>query len=173
MTHTIFLSLGSNLGDRIANLEASITSLPAGVLVIERSSIYETPPWGYTEQPPFLNMVLKTETNFSPWRLLKNLKSIERKLGRESSFRYGPRLIDLDILFYDQLIYQKDGLFIPHPRIAERAFVLVPLVEITPELLHPQLERTMKDLLGDLDSSGIVEYNPPSQQIESKPSKNI
>jgi len=162
MTHTVYLSLGTNLEDRSANLETAIQSLPAGILLKKRSSIYETPPWGYEEQPAFLNMALQVETNYSPWRLLKSLKSIERKMGRITTFRYGPRLIDLDILFYGQLVYAKGGLFIPHPKVAERAFVLYPLVEIAPELMHPQLHRKAKDLLDDLDCSGITKFEPTS-----------
>ena len=159
MTHTIYIALGTNLGDRPGNLETAIQSMSPDVLVVKRSSIYETPPWGFEDQPAFLNMVLQVETEFSPWKLLKFIKKLEGSMGREHTFRNGPRLIDIDILFYDQLESEQSGLVIPHPRIAERAFVLVPLAEIAPDLLHPVLQVTIRDLLGRIDSQGIKKYS--------------
>ncbi|HBG75008.1 MAG: 2-amino-4-hydroxy-6-hydroxymethyldihydropteridine diphosphokinase [Chloroflexi bacterium GWB2_49_20] len=158
MTHTIYLALGSNLGDRLSNLETAIQSMPPGILVLKRSSIYETPPWGFEDQPAFLNMVLQAETQFSPWKLLKFLKALESGMGRQPSFRNGPRLIDLDILFYDQLVSEQSGLVIPHARIAERAFVLVPLAEIAPGWMHPVLQVTIQELLAGVESQGINVY---------------
>lgn len=155
MDHTVYLSIGTNLGDRKANITSAIQHLCPIIKSIMCSSIYETPPWGYEDQPSFLNMVLTGLTEFSPVRLLKSLKVLEKELGREESFRFGPRLIDMDILFYDQLVYSVKGLKIPHPRIAERAFVLVPMVEIAPDFVHPSLNKTMSELLGDLDCEGI------------------
>jgi 2-amino-4-hydroxy-6-hydroxymethyldihydropteridine diphosphokinase len=162
MDHIIYLSLGSNLGDRYANLETAIQHLHPAIQLIKRSSIYETPPWGYEDQPPFLNMVVVGHTKYSPRKLLTIIKSIERNMGRIASFRYGPRLIDMDILFYDLLIHESRELIIPHPRITERAFVLIPLAEIAPDLVHPQLDQTIKDLLGVLDTGGINKYEPPT-----------
>jgi len=165
MDHIIYLSLGSNLRDRYTNLETAIQYLHPGIRLIKRSSIYETPPWGYEDQPPFLNMAVVGQTEYSPKKLLKFIKSIEREMGRMASFRYGPRLIDMDILFFDEIIYESKDLIIPHPRIAERAFVLVPLAEIAPDLVHPQLDQTIKDLLRVLDTGEIHKFEPPT--IES------
>ena len=158
MTKNIFLALGTNLGDRLANLETAIQNMPPDMPVIKRSSIYETPPWGFLEQPAFLNMVLQVETEFSPWKLLKFLKKLEGSMGREKTFRNGPRLIDIDILFYGNLKFEKSGLVIPHPSIAERAFVLVPLAEIAPDFLHPVLKVTIQDLLNKVDHQVIQPY---------------
>jgi len=159
MTHTIYLALGTNLGDRFENLETAIDNMLPGVTVKKRSSIYETPPWGFEDQPAFLNMVLQVETELSPWKLLKYIKKLEGSMGRKHTFRNGPRLIDIDILFYDTLECEQSGLVIPHPRIAERAFVLVPLAEIAPDFLHPVLQVTIQDLLDRLDSQSIHPYS--------------
>src|SRR5512143_1333084 len=97
----VYLALGSNLGDRLANLRAAVDALAPDVRVLAESSVYETPPWGYTDQPSFLNMVIRAQTELEPRPLLRHLKELERRLGRERGFRYGPRVIDLDILFYD------------------------------------------------------------------------
>jgi 2-amino-4-hydroxy-6-hydroxymethyldihydropteridine diphosphokinase len=145
MIHTIYLALGSNLGDRPGNLETAIQALAPDVRVLERSSIYETPPWGFVDQPTFFNMVLKAETRFSSRQLLKMLKALESRLGRQPGYHNGPRLIDLDI---------------PHPRLHERSFVLVPLAEIAPDLVHPALNKNIRDLLAAVDCQGIQRYLP-------------
>ena len=165
MDHTTYLSLGTNLGSRLSNLETAIQYLHPEIQIIKRSSVYETPPWGYEDQPPFLNMVIVGLTMYSPGKLLKFIKSIEKEMGRMTSFRFGPRLIDLDILFYDRLIHESKELVIPHPRITERAFVLVPLAEIAPDLVHPQLDQSIKDLLNELDTRGIKKYEPSSDKL--------
>jgi len=159
MNKNIYLALGSNLGDRPGNLETAIQSMPPDVIVVKRSSIYETPPWGFEDQPKFLNMVIQVETGFSPWKLLKFLKNMERTMGREHTFRNGPRLIDIDILFYDTLKNEQSDLVIPHPRIAERAFVLVPLAEIAPDFIHPLLQVAIHELLAKVDSNNIHRYS--------------
>ena len=158
MGHTVYIALGTNLGDRLANLRAAIESMPPDVVVRAESPIYETPPWGYENQPPFLNMVVKAETELSPGPLLRYLKQLEVALGREQNFRWGPRLIDLDILFYDDRVIDTPPLIIPHPRLHERAFVLVPLADLAPDLIHPVLQRSINALLAGLNPSGIVRF---------------
>ena len=136
----IYLALGTNLGDRMENLRRAVAALPPTVRVTALSPVYETPPWGYADQPAFLNMTLAGETEIEPLALIVFLKNLETDLGREKTFRNGPRLIDMDILFYDDLIFDQPDLVIPHPRLHERAFVLVPLNDIAPDLMHPVLE---------------------------------
>ena len=147
--------MGSNLGDRIANLRKAISSLPLKLLPLVQSSVYETEPWGYSEQPVFLNMVVKGETELGPHDLLDFLKQLEVSIGRRETFRFGPRFIDLDILFYDDLVLETPDLVIPHPRIAERAFVLVPLAEIAPDLYHPAVGKSIQGLKSNVETSGI------------------
>ena len=155
MDHVTYLSLGSNLGDRARNLRNSITLLAPMVQSVLQSSIYQTEPWGYADQPAFLNQAIKANTSLEPMKLLEFLKEIECSMGRQETFRFGPRLIDLDILFYDDLILDTPKLTIPHPRITERAFVLIPLVEISPNLYHPVLHRTIQELKNLVDSGRI------------------
>ena len=158
MNHTVFIALGTNLGNRLANLQAAIQSMPPEVIVLAESHIYETPPWGYKDQPAFLNMVIKAETELEPEQLLQYLKELETELGREQSFHWGPRLIDLDILFYDDLVLDSPPLIIPHPRLHERAFVLVPLMDIAPELIHPVIKKSVSELLAEVDTQGIIRF---------------
>ncbi|MBC8333772.1 MAG: 2-amino-4-hydroxy-6-hydroxymethyldihydropteridine diphosphokinase [Anaerolineales bacterium] len=155
----IYIALGTNLGDRLANLRSAIESLAPDVHIIRESTIYETPPWGYTDQPAFLNMVIEAATSLKPRALLTYLKKQEDELGRIESFRYGPRQIDLDILFYDDLVLSEDDLHIPHPRLHERAFVLIPLADLAPELEHPILGQRVHSLLNDVDTSGITPFS--------------
>jgi len=155
MKHTVYIALGTNLGERLDNLRATIQSMPPEVNVLAESHIYETPPWGYENQPAFLNMVLKAETNLEPEALLTYLKQLEVELGREQNFRWGPRLIDLDILFYDDLVIDTPPLVIPHPRLHERAFVLVPLADVAADLVHPKFHLQVKELLSKVSQQDI------------------
>ncbi len=164
MTHDIHLALGTNLGDRLANLRAALRSLQPDLEVAAASRIFETPPWGFTDQPAFLNMAVHARTTLEPESLLRKLKALEVELGREQTFRWGPRLIDLDILFYDDLVLDSPPLVIPHPRLHERAFVLVPLADVAADLVHPVLGKTVRQLLADVDASGIVLFD---EQIET------
>ena len=154
----IYLALGTNLGDRLANLRAAITALPPTVTVEAESPVYETPPWGFLEQPAFLNMVLRGSTGLEPLPLLAHLKQLEQTLGRKTTFHWGPRQIDIDILFYGDLVLQTPTLSLPHPGLAERAFVLVPLADLAADLRHPVLGKSVRELLGGVDARGVKPY---------------
>ena len=157
---TVYLALGSNLGDRMANLRAAISALPPFVCVLACSPIYETEPWGFADQPAFLNQVLLGETSLPPADLLRHLKSLEATLGRKPIIRYGPRQIDIDILFYDDLLLETPTLTLPHPRLHERGFVLAPLADIAPDLLHPRLCKSVRELLAEADRTGVELFQP-------------
>lgn len=159
MTETVYLALGTNLGDRVENLRAAVQMLLPAVTLTAASPVYETPPWGFTDQPAFLNMVVRAACELDPPALLRELKRIEVELGRQPSFRYGPRLIDLDILLYGQQVIELENLSIPHPRLPERAFVLVPLADLAPDLPHPGLRRTIAGLLREVDCSDIHPFD--------------
>lgn len=154
---TVYIALGANLGDRIANLHEAVHRLAPSILVERRSPIYETPPWGITEQPAFLNQVVQGLTSLPPHPLLRALKLIEAEMGRpQDALRYGPRLIDLDIVFYDKLVLTTFSLTLPHPRMIERAFVLAPLADLAPDLVHPRLGLTVQALYERVDKTGVV-----------------
>ena len=146
----VFIALGSNLGDREANLRDAQAAMAPAVTIDVRSSVYETRPQYVTDQPPFLNMVVRGTTGLGPKALLGRLKKIETNLGRRPSRRFGPRLIDLDILYYGDKVFNDEVLILPHPRIAERAFVLLPLAEIAPRHRHPVTQRTTAEMLDEL-----------------------
>jgi 2-amino-4-hydroxy-6-hydroxymethyldihydropteridine pyrophosphokinase len=154
--HTVYLALGSNVGNRAANLKAAIAALPPQMEVKAKSRVYETPPWGYTNQEKFLNQVVKARTYLEPEPLLKHLKRLEVALGRVPTFQYGPRLIDIDILLYNDLVFDSADLKIPHPQMHERGFVLLPLMDIAPDLVHPVKKQTIRQLIAFCDVSGIA-----------------
>lgn len=142
--HIIFLGLGANVGDKKQNLEEAIDKLREKIFDIQVSKFYETEPWGYTEQDKFLNAAIRGKTFLSPSELLEFIKLVEKKIGRVKRFKWGPREIDIDILFYDDLAYKDDFLTIPHPFIQERKFVLEPLLDLDPNLIHPVFKKTVR-----------------------------
>lgn len=162
MTTTIYLGLGSNLGDRQAALEAACAALLPEVRVLRRSRLYETAPWGYHEQADFLNQVVAAETDLAPAELLPKLKAVEAQLGRQPRFRNGPREIDIDLLLYGDAQLRVETaagpLQVPHPGLAERAFVLAPLADVGPALRIPGQAATAAELLAQLDSTGVRLY---------------
>ncbi|HYA11519.1 MAG TPA: 2-amino-4-hydroxy-6-hydroxymethyldihydropteridine diphosphokinase [Thermodesulfovibrionales bacterium] len=149
-----YIGIGSNLGNRQKNCLRAIELLEKkDITVKKRSSMYETEPWGVKDQPQFINMALEVETELEPHELLKILKDVEREVGRGVTFKWGPRMIDLDILLFNDLFLREDNLQIPHPLMHERDFVLKPLCEIAPDRIHPLLKVSMCDLLKKLEKS--------------------
>jgi len=146
----VYIALGSNIGDREANIKKAFSFLMEKMKVVKTSTLYETKPMYLEEQGCFLNCVAKVESELTLRELLDYLKSVEKKLGRKTVARNGPRIIDLDILFYGTQIVIENDLQIPHPKIAERAFVLVPLAEIAPNFIHPIYKKTNAELLSEL-----------------------
>jgi len=152
---TAFIALGGNLGDVHATFRAALE--PLGVLgqVVRKSSLYLTPPWGLLEQPEFFNAALELKTALGPEEVLGALLEIERLFGRERFGRWGPRTLDLDLLSYGGQVMGSERLTLPHPRMLERAFVLVPLLEIAPRWTHPASGESAREALEKLDSSGV------------------
>ena len=148
--NTAYLSLGSNIGDRAHNITHALEQLAShGVRVVKQSSLYETEPVELREQDWFLNCVAEVETNLRPQELMQVLLKIERSMGRERTVPKGPRVMDLDILLFGSELVHESHLEIPHPRMADRRFVLVPLAEISPDAMHPIRKKTIQQLLVD------------------------
>jgi len=156
---TGFLGFGTNLGDRKGNLAEALTSLNnrPDLAVLRTSSIYETEPWGLADQPKFLNMVAEIATSIPPGELLERVKKLEHDMGREDGPRFGPRLIDIDILLLEDQVVDEPDLNVPHISLHERAFVLVPLAELAPDLVHPILDVTIGKLAERVDGlDGVI-----------------
>lgn len=148
--HTAFLGLGSNLGDRQDNLNKAIDFLSQRLKVIKVSSVYDTEPVDNVDQPRFLNLVCQVSTTLKPEMLLTVAKAIESKMGRLPKSHNKPRPIDIDILFYDDLVMETPDLTVPHPRVTERGFVLIPLSEIAPDLVHPVTKKSVREIFKEL-----------------------
>jgi 2-amino-4-hydroxy-6-hydroxymethyldihydropteridine diphosphokinase len=154
---TVFLSLGSNLGERAKNLKDAIAALShAGVQVVRVSSVYETEPVDYLPQPWFLNCAVEAETELGAWELLRALRGIEAQLGSKKLIAKGPRLIDIDILFYGNEVIDTPELQVPHPRLHLRRFVLEPLTEIAPQFRHPILKMSAAEMLANSPDKSAV-----------------
>lgn len=154
--NTIYLSLGSNLNNRKANLKKALKELKKNQInLLKISSLYKTEPVGLKKQPCFLNIVVKGRTNLSPNELLRTISGVEKKLGRIRKKKWGPRIIDIDILLFNKLIIDRKDLIIPHPYLHKRNFALIPLTEISPDLIHPKFKKNMSGFIKS--NSGKVE----------------
>lgn len=161
---TAYLGLGSNLGSRWGSLRLALAMLeePRGeIRVLRTSQVYETPPWGFADQPDFLNCVAEITTELEPYLLLRRAKEVEEEMGRQPGPRFGPRPIDVDILLYGDRSLDEHELEVPHPRLHLRAFALVPLAELAPALVHPVLGKTISDLAGNVEGlEGLEPLGP-------------
>ena len=156
--HTIYLLSGSNIGDSGANLQAASKYIHQQIgKVVAASQVYKTEPWGNKDQQVFLNQVLKIETNLSPQHLMQTILEIENTMGRNRKIKWEPRIIDIDILFFDDEIIDEENLQIPHPLLHERRFTLTPLNEIASDIIHPKLNKSINHLLEICEDNGIVE----------------
>lgn len=158
MQSHLYLLLGSNLGDSLTHLKTACEAISRSIgSIITTSSIYKTKAWGKLNQPDFYNQVILVSTGETPQNVLKNLLSIEKEMGRNRIEKWGARIIDLDILFFNDLVVDSPNLQIPHPGIPNRRFTLVPLTEIAPEFVHPVYKKTITELLRDCDDPLAVE----------------
>jgi len=155
--NTAYLLLGTNLGDRLINLRNAINHINKDCgKVVSLSSIYETAPWGFTEQDNFLNQVIILNTQLEPTALMEKLLSIEVEMGRIRTIKLGPRIIDIDILLIDSKVVNNDTLTLPHPELANRRFALIPLAEVASDIMHPVLHNTISQLLETCTDTGEV-----------------
>lgn len=167
LMHTVVILQGTNLGDRQRNLEFSESCISEKIgSVISSSSIYETAPWGKTDQSSFLNRILLVKTVLKPERVLETLLAIESMMGRERLEKWEPRIIDLDIIFFDDMVYKSDDLELPHPYIQQRRFTLEPLNELMPFFVHPVFKVTVAELLASCkDVSAVKRLIPNGQPL--------
>ncbi len=157
---TTYLGLGANTGDRRGNLARALEYIQNRGELTVVSSVYESEPVGYREQPLFLNMACGLKTDLSPNELFRYMKLIEILLGRKPSFRNAPRPIDIDVLVYGDRVIREKGLVIPHPRMHERAFVMAPMADIAPDLVHPEFQKTMKRIAEEIGTEGVKLVDP-------------
>jgi 2-amino-4-hydroxy-6-hydroxymethyldihydropteridine diphosphokinase len=157
MNHNIFLLLGTNLGDRLQNLALAQQKIGSFCNIINMSSIYVTEAWGKTDQPAFYNQVLEVVSDLDPHKLLALLLEIEKEIGRVRLEKWGPRVIDIDLLFYNNQVINEDDLIVPHPGIPNRRFTLLPLHEIAPDMIHPLLKKNISTLLNECTDTLRVE----------------
>jgi 2-amino-4-hydroxy-6-hydroxymethyldihydropteridine diphosphokinase len=169
---SVFIGLGANLGDRKRTLSAAVVALNgSGLTVLGKSSLYETSAYGNTDQPAFLNAVVHCDTDLDPGEVLDRLKDIEIGLGRREREPWAPREVDLDLLFYEDRVLTGSELTLPHPDLHNRLFVLVPLAELEPDLVHPVLKKTVRELLDDLRSTDSHEKGGEIVKIIEKPDR--
>lgn len=159
----VLLSLGGNIGDRLARLREAVMLLARheGIRLVAVSSCYETEPMGIAEQPAFLNLAVEIETVLAPLGLLNTVKAIEREIGREPTVRWGPRVIDIDIILWGDQVMETERLSIPHPAFRQRAFVLTPLAEIAPDVVDPVTGKTVAELAASPEAAGVVTLFAP------------
>lgn len=162
---TAYLLLGSNMGNRLANIKNAIQKISQVCGdIVQLSSIYDTAAWGYTEQGNFLNQVVVLDSNMHPTQLMLHLLEIEKEIGRVRDIKYGPRLIDIDILLFDNEIINNSILTLPHPELQKRKFALMPLVEVASELIHPIIKQTITELLlSCTDTCYVQKFSEPSK----------
>ena len=171
----VYISIGSNIGDSIGNCMRGIKGVEeiAGDKIVSVSSFYKSEPIGYSEQNWFVNCVIKIETDLTPYSLLNALQGLEKKIGRKGGIRYGPRIIDFDILLFNNLIINEKELIIPHPRMHERRFVLKPLTEIDGSIIHPTIKKSVRNLLFELGSDQkVVHLKVDNRKFEMDERKN-
>ncbi|MEJ5173417.1 MAG: 2-amino-4-hydroxy-6-hydroxymethyldihydropteridine diphosphokinase [Hydrogenothermaceae bacterium] len=156
MKNDVYLGLGSNVGDKTKFLMDAVHLLGKKLNIVKTSRIYSSKPVGYTDQDIFLNMALYCRTDMEINSLLRFIKEVEKEVGRVERFRWGPREIDIDILFFNNEVYNSESLTVPHPRLHERDFVLVPLVDINPKLIHPVLNKTVEELLKEVKERSVL-----------------